>query len=68
MIEQIIAALATIKEILGLVNTLRKFVEENKNEKWWQEFSVVRTNLVRAESPEERRKAISDYARSIAGL
>jgi len=68
MIEQIIAALATIKEILGLVNTLRKFVEENKNEKWWQEFSVVRTNLVKAESPEERRKVISDYARSLAGL
>ena len=63
--------LATIKAIFDLIQMARSFskmVEENKNEKWWQDFSAAMKKMNEANTPEERKNAISDYARSLAGL
>lgn len=53
-----------IYEILMLAKSLASFVQDNKDEAWWQEFERVGRRLRDAKTPEERRQVGRDLARN----
>lgn len=55
MLTQILSALATIKDILSLARALANFVEQNKNEAWFQDATKTFKDFTQ-KTPEERRE------------
>lgn len=63
--------LTTIKALFELISMAKGFAQmarENSNERWWVEFNKAMKGLNEAKTQEERKRAISDYARVLADL
>ena len=56
------AALQMIYNILQTVRQIFDFVQENKNEKWFQDSAATFTKLKEAKTADERKKMAQDLA------
>lgn len=55
-IGTIVNAFSAIKEIFGVIQNVISFIDENKDEKWFQESAAVFSKLQAAKTSEERRE------------
>lgn len=63
MIGQIFAAIGFLREIFDTIKSLMAFIEKNKNEKWFNDWSAAFKDFTQ-KTPEERK----DLAKSIRDL
>lgn len=68
MIAQFFALVELLRDIVQGVKLLAKFVEDSRNESWWQDWSEARDLLRNAKTTEERREAARRIRDSISGI
>jgi len=68
MISSIFAALSAIKEIISTVKAIMDFVEANRNETWWREWSQTREQLKNAKTTDERKALAKSLRDSLFGI
>jgi hypothetical protein len=64
----LLAALGALKSILDGLRAIMRFVEENRQEAWFQESSKVFQRIRDAKTPEERKAVASDLAKLLGSL
>lgn len=62
------AALGAIRSILAAAKSIIAFVEENKNERWFQQASETFSRLREAKTSEERKRLAKDISRLIGSM
>lgn len=68
MISGILAALSLIKEIIDGIKGIAKFIEDNRNEKWFQDSAQIFIQLRGAKNDDERKKILQDLAGAWRGI
>lgn len=68
MFSQILAAIGTIRQIIDGINALIKFVEDSRNESWWQDWQQTMIQLRNAKTSEDRKNAAGKIADSLSKL
>lgn len=65
---QIIGLLNTVGALVKLINQLLDFIKKNKEETWLRDLSYSVQLMARAETPEEKKRAIISVARSWSNI
>lgn len=66
MFASILSAIAAIREILGTIKAVMAWVDTVKEERWWKDWTQLRSDLVNAKTTEER-KALARRVRDSLG-
>ena len=68
MISQILAAIATIREIISTVKSIISFVEAVREERWFKDWTDLKQDLANAKTAEERKAIARRIRDSLASI
>lgn len=64
----ILALFQLLKELVDGVKWLAQFIQDNKNEKWFQDSAQLFSELRKAQTPEEKKDAAKKLRDLLASL